>query len=130
VSTIGKIEDSQSFREAGAGELDLEELRRLDTEHVTLAQAVEQSQLAMETTIKIKGEMVEELERFRSAMRSELKGQWLKPDILRDIIAFLGFCGMAGGIAVAFHWSYSLIVIGALLTALSVIPLLRQTVKE
>lgn len=123
-----KIVDSQSFDKAG--ELDLEELHALDSQHVTLAQAIEQAQFAMETTLKIKGEMVAELERFRAAMRRELKGSRIKPDLLRDLFAFLGLAGIAGGIAVAFHWSYSLIVVGFILLALSLIPLFGQKVGD
>jgi type II secretory pathway pseudopilin PulG len=112
-----------------AGELDLEELKRLDAQHVTLAQAIEQAQLAQETTLKIKGEVIEELERFRAAMASDFKGQWIKPDRLRDLFAFGGIGTIAVGIAVAFHWSYSLIAIGAILLTLSLIPLFRTTVN-
>jgi len=119
-----KTEESQFSDETG--KLDLEELRSLDSQNVTLAQAIEQAQLAMETTLTIKGEIVDEIERFRAAMRRELKGSRLKPDLVRDIFAFLGLGSAAFGIAIAFHWSYSLIVVGFTLFALSLIPLLGQ----
>ena len=119
-----KTADSPSSNEAG--ELDLEALKALDSRHVTLAQAIEEAQLAREATLKIKSEMIDELERFRAAMRRELKGSRLKPDLLRDLFGFLGLAGIASGVAVAFHWSYSLIVVGFILFALSLIPLLRQ----
>ena len=110
-----------------ARELDLEELRALDSQHVTLAQAIEQSQVTLETTLKIKAEVIDEIERFRAAMRSELKGQRIKPDVLRDVFGFLGLAMMAGGISVAFHWSYALIVVGGVLLALSLVPLFRTS---
>lgn len=123
----GKTEDLPSSSEAGV--FDVEELRDFDSQHVTLAQAIEQAQIAVETSTKIKGEMVEELERFRAAMRRELKERRIKPDLLHDLFAFLGLCLVAGGIAVAFHWAYSLIVVGAIVLSLSLIPLFRPSVK-
>jgi hypothetical protein len=109
-------------------ELGVDELEDFDSQHVTLAQALEQANLARDTVVEIKGEMLAELERFRAAMRHELKARKNKFD-LHDAFLFAGLTASATGIAVAFHWAYSLIFVGGIFVALSLITLFRTPVK-
>jgi hypothetical protein len=104
------------------------ELKEYDSQHVTLARAIEDANAARDTVLKVQSEMIEELERFRAAMRHELKERKRKLD-LHDILLLFGLSAAAGGIAVAFHWAYSLIAVGAFLTILSLVPWFRPAVK-
>ncbi len=106
-----------------------DELKRLDSNQVTLARALEEANAAREITIKIKGEMIEELERFRAAMRNELRARKRKID-LHDVFLLLGLGVSGTGIAVAFHWAYSLIMVGCVFITLSLVTLFRSPVKE
>jgi hypothetical protein len=121
---IEKTEDLPSFKE-----LDVDELKRLDSQNVTLARAIEEARTARDATIEIKGEMVAELERFRAAMRHEFKERKRKLD-LHDILLLAGLTMTSIGIAVASHWAYSLIVAGGVFVSLSLIALFRPPVKE
>lgn len=94
-----------------------------DSAHVTLARALEEARAAREKTFELRNEVMGELERFRGAMRKELgemRAKNRKVDA-RDVVAAVGLAFMSGGIAVAFHWAYSLIVVGSVLSALGVL---------
>jgi hypothetical protein len=118
-----KIEDSPS------SDVPIDPGDDLDSQNVTLARALEESNRVLDTVLGIKQDMLDELERFRTAMRHELKARKRKID-LHDVLLFGGLVLAATGIAFAFHWSYSLIAIGGTLVALSLIALFRPTVKN
>ena len=109
-----------------SSELDLDQDERTayeDSAHVTLARALEEARAAREKTFELRNEVVLELERFRAAMRKELgemRAQNRRVDS-RDAVALVGLLLMSGGIAVAFHWAYSLIVVGGVLATLGVL---------
>lgn len=105
-------------------DLDLED----EMQHVTLARALEESSAARDTCLQIKNDLLGELERFRIAMRAEYKARNQKLD-LNDWLMVAGLSFTSLGIAVAFHWAYSLIVIGSVLVSVSALPLLRRPFK-
>lgn len=106
-------------------ELDLDDLGAAD---VTLARALEEARAAREACVQIKGELFGELERFRAAMRLELKARKSRVDV-EDALMVGGLVLTSIGIAVAFHWAYSLIVVGCALSSISVFPFLRRPLK-
>lgn len=97
----------------------------LEPEHITLARALEESRENRDACERMRDDIFSELERFRVHLRNELKERKRKID-LRDGFMVAGLLMVAGGVAVAFHWAYSLIIMGIVLTILSVAPLLRQ----
>lgn len=99
-----------------------------DSKHVTLARALEEASASREACLEIKNEMLGELELFRSAMRQELKVRKKKFD-LYDGGIFGGLVMLGLGLAVAFHWAYSLIVVGCFFVAVSIVPLVKGSVK-
>lgn len=97
---------------------------------VTLAIAVEATRNDREAVQAVKAEMLTELERFRSAMRHEMKARKRKVDA-HDALLAGGLLSVAVGVAVAFHWAYSLIITGGVFITLALTPLLRPApVKE
>lgn len=99
-----------------------------DERHVTLAIALEEARSARDTSLKVKNEMLAELERFRLEVRSELKARKRKLDA-HDYLAVVGLGMLAGGVAVAFHWAYSLIIVGTTVMGIAIVPLMRRPVK-
>jgi hypothetical protein len=107
----------------------VDELDELDdSKHVTLALALEEARAAREGSLKIYNDMIGEMERFRAAVRQDLKARKRKFDIY-DLLIGSGLAMLSGGIAVAFHWAYSLIVVGAFLVAFPIVPMLRGNIK-
>ncbi len=100
----------------------------LDTEHITLARAIEEARTARDSTLELKREIEAELKVFRDAMSRELRARKRKID-LQDALLFLGLGAASTGIAVAFHWAYSLIFVGSTFMTLSFIPFLRTPIK-
>ena len=100
-----------------------------DAQHVTLARALEEANTAREASIKIKGEMIEELELFRAAMREELKVPKKRKIDIHDGLIAGGLVLLSVGVAVAYHWSYALMVVGCFLVAVSIVPLVKGRVK-
>ena len=109
-------------------ELDDLELEGYASQGATLARALEEARASRDACLQIKNETFAELERFRAAMIPELKARKQKFD-LEDGLMAGGLALASIGIAVAFHWSYSLIVIGLALSSISVFPFLRRPLK-
>lgn len=114
-----KTEASRSF-DAGS-----EELEGVwdSSSNVTLARALEDALSARDATFRYRNEIMEELERFRAAVREDLgivRAKKRRFDV-QDALAALGVVFLSAGIAVAFHWAYSLIVVGLAFTALGVL---------
>lgn len=111
----GKTEALRSF-EAVDSALD-------DSRETTLARALDDALAARDATFRYRNEVMEELERFRLAVREDLKGlQAAKRRFdARDLLAGSGLLMLAVGIAVAFHWAYALMAVGLSLATLGIV---------
>jgi len=115
--------EASRFSDAYAGEEAYEYPPEGDGAHVTLARALEDALAARDASFRYRNEIMEELERFRAAVREDLgivRAKKRRFDA-QDALAALGVVCLSAGIAVAFHWAYSLIVVGLAFTALGVL---------
>jgi hypothetical protein len=100
--------------------------------HITIAMAVETCQNEKNAVVAAREELFLEMERFRAAMRGEARAREARLD-REDLLFVLGVAVIATGIAVAFHWAYSLIMIGTVCVGFSLAPLvpfLRRPTKR
>lgn len=100
-------------------------------QQITLARALEDALSARDLSLRYRNEMMEELERFRAAMRLELQGVRARNRRFdaRDALAGAGLLLASAGIAVAFHWAYSLIVVGTALAVLGILTSQRPPTR-
>lgn len=94
-------------------------------QHVTLARALEEAHSAKEATLALKNEILEELEMFRRAMREEVAERDRRFDA-HDVLMVLGMAALCGGVAVAFHWAYSLMIGGVVVMSIALLPLVGR----
>lgn len=97
-----------------------------ESQGVTLAIALEEARASKEACLKIYSDMMEEMDLFRLALKKQKEK---KPvgEVDPDWPFFAGLALVSVGVAVRYHWAYSLIVVGIVLASLAILlPLLRR----